>query len=303
MPSAAYFLNNDVTAQSQSDALAATGGALKAGLGLGGAWFVEEMLAERMELAPFQKTGRITSAISERIFGLKGVGLHQLSDVNYPLAFKEKANVLLWRNRYARKAAKYVNASIEGKAAGEFLSSAVKAGNKTISLKTPTTLFGFKTENQGLLFNMNLTGGGKKFSKGFIGQARGKIASLIKSKNYAAAKKLGAYATSVLGQSIGSYIIAFDVASTVAMGINLARGAFNYFEGLGQAAKAYARESIGSENSVAVPDFVDSQANQAMRQANVQELMQSRQQTVMQNTNEASMLKNNPYKFYRYIGG
>lgn len=305
MPSAAYFLNNDATAQAQSDAVAAAGGALKAGVALGGAWIGEELIAERMELAPFQRPGRLASAVSERVFGLKkhGLKLTQLSNVNYPIAFKEKANVILWRNRYARQAAKYVNASIAGQAGSEFVSSAVKSGSKTIGIRAPTTLWGVSTSQQGLFTNLNLTGGGKRFSKGFIRQVRSQIKTLVESGDKAAARKLGAYATSVVGQSISSYIIAFDVASMVSLGINVARGAFKYFEGLGLAAKAYARESLGPSNSVEVPDFVDSQANQAMRQANVQELMQSRQQTIMQNTNEAAMLKNNPYKFYRYIGG
>ena len=286
MPSAAYFLNTDFTAQQQSDALAIARGIGNFALAAGSGFLIEEMIAERMELAPIHEPGWIATKVSDLVFGLKKHGLKAkpLSDI--PIGFK-KANIYLWRNRYARQASRYITS--------EFSKFGIEMPKTLLS---PDKVFPKRLFKSGSM-EKALSASSTTDMVDFVKSVRGKIGELVRAGNKASAARLASLSTGVFGQAMGSVVIGLDVLGMVYGAVEVAKGVYGYVEGLGVAARYYADRASGSKNTVPVPDFVDSQANQALRQAAISNLMASRQML----SNEASNVLNNPYKFYRYVGG
>lgn len=264
MPSYSYYLNNETNAQNQISSLSFASDFLGGAVGIAARYGVETALFENMEFAALKGLDNSwwQKNVVSRVGGAKG--LNALDDLGLDTVFKKKANINMFgRNRFARQAAKVVK------------QRALQEG-----MIVPERLF--FGENSMVKFLKNMYGKGGYVSQGGTKQVLG---------------------TAVLGQSVSSVINAFQIYGMVELAFTLGKGAYDYFSSLG----SYARYKKATYVDEGVPvarleEFVDSKAASSMREVALNALVQSREQYMMQQQNEAQIVSENPYRFYRYMG-
>jgi hypothetical protein len=185
-------------------------------------------------------------------------------DLGLDTAFKNKANINMFgRNKWARQAAKVVK------------DRALKEG-----MVVPERLF--FGENSLVNFVKKMYG-----KEGYVAQGGVK-------------QVLGA---SIMGQAISSVFSAAQIYGWVELGFTVGTGIYDYFSSIGKYANYKKATYVSSGIPVAqLEEFVDSKAASSMREVAINNLMQSRQQHMMQQQNEAQTVTENPYRFYRYMG-
>lgn len=264
MPSYSYYLNNEVNAQNQISSLNFASDVLSGVTGMVGRFAVETALFENMEFAALRGLDNSwwQKNVVSRVAG--GKGLSALDDLGLDSVFAKKANINMFgRNRFAREAARVVK------------QRALNEG-----MIVPQRMF--LGENSMVNFLKNMYG-----KEGYVAQGGAK-------------QVLGA---SIMGQAVSSVFNAMQLYGWIELGFTVGRGIYDYFSSLGSYAGYKKATYVDGGIPVAkLDEFVDSKAASSMREVALNALVQSREQYMIQQQNEAQIVSQNPYRFYRYMG-
>lgn len=263
MPSYSYYLNNENTAQSQISSLNFAGEFFGGVARMVGNYAVETALFENMEFAALK--GLDNSWWQKNVVSriAGGKGLGAV-DLGLDTVFSQKANINMFgRNKWARQAA-----------------NVVKQRALNEGMIVPERLF--RGENSLVNFIKKMYGKDGYVAQGGVKQALG---------------------ASVMGQAVSSIFSAAQIYGWVELGFTLGGGIYDYFSSIGKYTRYKQASFVSSGMPVAkLDEFVDSKAASSMREVAINNLMQSRQQYMMQQQNEAQIVTENPYRFYRYMG-